>query len=125
MVTRAEPAPGEYSRAVVAEIQQVMASARMSANRLGPLIGRSNNYVSMRLRNESSFTLTDIEEIGKVLSFDPAEFLGSIKEPEAPRVTYMHRGIDLMSIPLEHLKGAASTMEDSVHLTTGFRADMP
>jgi hypothetical protein len=123
MVKRAEPAPGEYSRAVVAELQAMMTKAGMSLNRLAALSGRSANYISIRMRNIASFTLTDIEEIGKVLDFNAAIFLGSVKVPNLAPVSVMHNGIDLMTVDLSKLKFAASMMEDSSHLETGYVPD--
>jgi transcriptional regulator with XRE-family HTH domain len=47
----------------------------MSGNKLAEAIGRSQNYVAIRLRKESSFTLTDIESIAQALGVSPRSLL--------------------------------------------------
>jgi cyanate lyase len=75
---RLESTPGPYARAVASVINQLIQSRNISMNGLSQLVGKSNNYVGMRLRHQASFTLTDIEDIGRVLGFDPREFLTGI-----------------------------------------------
>jgi hypothetical protein len=81
---RPEPPPGPYAKAVASAINQLIRSRYLSMNSLAKLIGRSNNYVGMRLRHEVSFTLSDIEDIGKVLGFHPGEFLASVDDQHEP-----------------------------------------
>jgi hypothetical protein len=38
----------------------------------------STNYIAERLRDEKSFTLSDIEELGGVFGFEPAAFLAGV-----------------------------------------------
>jgi cyanate lyase len=76
---RGEPAPGPYAQAVASAISEIIYSRHISMNGLSRLIGRSNNYVGMRLRHQASFTLTDIEDIGQALGFEPREFLANVQ----------------------------------------------
>lgn len=47
---------------VAAEMRALMAVRRVSANVIAPKIGRSQSYVSQRLRGERPFTLDEVEE---------------------------------------------------------------
>jgi len=65
-----EPEPGAFARAVSDEIRHAMTSHRKSGAQIAALIGRSQSYVSKRLRNEASFTANDVEAICRVLQED-------------------------------------------------------
>jgi cyanate lyase len=71
--------PGPYAKAVASAIDELIQSRHISVNELSKLIGRSNNYVGMRLRHQASFTLTGIEDIGQALGFEPREFLANVQ----------------------------------------------
>jgi transcriptional regulator with XRE-family HTH domain len=117
MSSNSEPTPGVYSRAVVEALKALMGEAQLSGSSLAKKTGKSNNYVATRMRNEKSFTLHDIADIGKVMGFDPAAFLGAVKVVETTgRVTYLFQGIDLTTVPIDYLLGAASRMADTEHL---------
>lgn len=58
-------------RAVSAHIRAHLGAQRMSGKTLASRIGKSQNYVATRLRDELPFTLDDIEDIVRVLEPDP------------------------------------------------------
>jgi len=65
-----EPAPGVFARAVSEEVRLALARHRMSGAQLAVKIGRSQSYMSKRLRGESSFSANDIDAICRVLDVD-------------------------------------------------------
>ena len=62
------PDPGRLSRAVSAEIRAELARQRVTVVELAARIGRSQNYLSKRLRDESALTIDDVEAICRALS---------------------------------------------------------
>ena len=52
-----------------------MARQRISGVQLAKMTGKSQSYMSKRLRNEMSFTANDIDEICEVLKEDLFELL--------------------------------------------------
>lgn len=56
-----------FARCVSAHVRAQLGAQRMSGNTLATRIGKSQNYVATRLRDELPFTLDDIEEIVAVL----------------------------------------------------------
>lgn len=50
-----------------------MGRHRISGNQLAALTGVSQNYIASRLRDESPFTVNDIENICKALNEDPGQ----------------------------------------------------
>ena len=70
-----QPTPGLLSRAVSAEIRQSMARQRISGTELARMTGRSQGYISKRLRDESSFTANDVEDIVTALGEDLLAFV--------------------------------------------------
>ena len=70
MPSGSEPEPGRFARAVSDEIRIAMARQRISGSQLAVMIGRSQSYVSKRLRNEAAFTANDVEAICQVLQED-------------------------------------------------------
>jgi len=70
-----QPEPGPFARAVSAEIRSAMARQRMSGAQLAAKTDRSQSYISKRLRDESSFTANDVEDICEVLGEDLFELL--------------------------------------------------
>jgi transcriptional regulator with XRE-family HTH domain len=44
--------------------------------------------------------------------------VGESQTKRVAPVTQIHRGVDLLTVPLDFSRGAASTMKDSEHLTT-------
>lgn len=71
-----EPVPGAFAVAVSLEVNHLLTDRRVSGAQLAALIGRSQSYMSKRLRGESSFTANDIETICRVLDTD---LLGLLK----------------------------------------------
>ncbi|WP_324644202.1 helix-turn-helix transcriptional regulator [Pseudarthrobacter sp. LT1] len=65
-----EPEPGAFARAVAEEIRLALTRHRISGAQLAVMIGRSQSYVSKRLRSESSFTANDVEAICRELNED-------------------------------------------------------
>lgn len=65
-----EPEPGAFARAVSDEIRLALARRRVSGSQIAEKIGRSQSYVSKRLRNDASFTANDVELICRVLHED-------------------------------------------------------
>lgn len=51
-----------------------MAERRMTAQALAEAAGLSRSYLGKRLRDESSFTVNDIEAICEALDFELSEF---------------------------------------------------
>ena len=71
MVTRvplgSQPSPGPLARAVSAQVRALMAEHLITAQDLAKKAGLSRSYLGKRLRNESSFTVNDIEAICEAL----------------------------------------------------------
>lgn len=70
-----QPAPGPFACAVSAEIRSAMARQRMSGSALAKKTGRSQSYLSKRLRDEVSLSANDVEDICEVLGEDLFELL--------------------------------------------------
>lgn len=81
MAGKTEPLPGEYAKAVVDALRDVMDNDRIRVVKLAEMTGRSNNYMARRFRKECAFTLTDIEDICTALELDPADLLGNVVLP--------------------------------------------
>lgn len=64
------PVPGPFSRAVSEEIRSAMGRRQVSGAELARATGRSQSYLSKRLRAEAQFTANDIEDICRVLKED-------------------------------------------------------
>lgn len=75
MPSGTQPAPGAFARAVSDEIRLTMARHRVSGAQVAVMIGRSQSYLSKRLRNEASFTANDCEDICRELDEDLLELL--------------------------------------------------
>ena len=65
-----EPRPGPFALAFAAEVRSLLARHRMSGAQLAKLTGRSQSYMSKRLRGESSFTANDAEAICRAMDLD-------------------------------------------------------
>lgn len=63
-----EPSP--FARAFSSRVRVVMAQQRVTAQELATRVGVSRSYMGKRLRDEASFTLTDVEAISKALGMD-------------------------------------------------------
>lgn len=70
MPSGSEPSPGAFALAFAAEVRAVLARRQVSGAQLAKLTGRSQSYVSKRLRGEASFTANDAEAICRVLGLD-------------------------------------------------------
>lgn len=70
-----QPKPGAFARAVSAQIRSAMAVRQISGAQLASKTGRSQSYISKRLRGDSSFTANDVEDICEALGVDLLELL--------------------------------------------------
>lgn len=70
-----EPEPGPFAVSVSHEVRHLLTDRRVSGAQLAGRIGRSQSYMSKRLRGEASFTTTDLETICRVLQKDLLELL--------------------------------------------------
>lgn len=70
-----EPEPGAFARAVSDEVRHAMTHHRKSGAQLAVMIGRSQSYVSTRLRNVASFSANDVEAICAALDEDLLKLL--------------------------------------------------
>lgn len=75
MPTGSQPKPGPFASAVSDEIRLAMTRRRINGVQLAVKVGRSQAYISTRLRNEMSFTVHDIETICEALGEDPLRLL--------------------------------------------------
>jgi transcriptional regulator with XRE-family HTH domain len=71
------PESGALARAVSSEVRAAMGRHRISGMQLANLTGVSQNYIASRLRDESPFTVNDIENICKALGEDPGPLWAS------------------------------------------------
>lgn len=69
-----------WAREVARAVERLLDARGISDRQIASQIGRSQNYVSIRLRGESSFSLTDIEDIADALGFDAGSFLAGVSE---------------------------------------------
>ncbi len=70
-----QPKPGPFARAVSNEIRHALTDRRTSGAQLAAMTGRSQSYISKRLRNEAAFTANDCEDICRVLEEDLLQLL--------------------------------------------------
>lgn len=66
---------GRFARAVSAEIRATMARQRINGVGLAARAGMSRDYLGKRLRDETPFTLNDIEAICSALGEDLLDFM--------------------------------------------------
>jgi len=71
------PESGLLARAVSAEVRAAMGRHRISGMQLAERTKVSQNYIASRLRDESPFTVNDIENICKALGEDPGQLWAS------------------------------------------------
>lgn len=62
--------PSAFAKAFSSRVRVVMAQQRVTAQALASEIGVSRSYMGKRLRDEASFTLTDVEAISKALGME-------------------------------------------------------
>jgi transcriptional regulator with XRE-family HTH domain len=60
---------------IAAEIRQAMARRMVTGAQIARDTGRSQSYISKRLRAEASFTANDVEDICRVLGEDLEQLL--------------------------------------------------
>jgi transcriptional regulator with XRE-family HTH domain len=65
-----EPEPGKFALAFAAEVRALIGRKNVSGADLARLTGRSQSYVSKRLRGEAAFTANDAEAISAALRVD-------------------------------------------------------
>jgi transcriptional regulator with XRE-family HTH domain len=70
-----EPEPGKFARAFSEQVRISMAQHRVTGSDLARMTGRSQSYISKRLRDEASFSANDCEVICEVLHEDMLEFV--------------------------------------------------
>lgn len=70
MPTGKQPESGPFARAISAEFRASMARQRISGPQLAEMSGRSQSYLSKRLRDEVPFTANDMEAICAALGED-------------------------------------------------------
>lgn len=70
-----ESEPTAFSKAVTAAIRRLKADRRASNADIAAKTTLSANYIAERLRDEKSFTLSDMEELGDFFGFEPGAFL--------------------------------------------------
>lgn len=70
MPSGSQPSPGLFARAISAEVRSVMARRQVSGAQLARLTGRSQTYLSERLREDRQFTANDVEDICRALKVD-------------------------------------------------------
>lgn len=64
------PKPGPFASAISGEIRSVMARKQVSGAQLATRVGRSQSYISKRLRADAAFSANDVEDICRVLEED-------------------------------------------------------
>lgn len=62
--------PGPFACAISSQVRMAMAEHRVSGAKLAAMIGRSQSYMSTRLRNEGAFSADDVEAICNALGED-------------------------------------------------------
>lgn len=62
--------PGPFARAVSDQIRHALTDHRVSGAALARMIGRSQSYMSTRLRNLAAFSADDVEAICEALGED-------------------------------------------------------
>jgi len=60
-------------------IQRVIDERGLTLRKAAERVGRSHNWLGMKLRGQSTLTLDDLEEIGAGLGFDPEELVRSTR----------------------------------------------
>lgn len=70
MPPKVQPQPGPFARAVSDQIRHALTDHRVSGAQLARMIGRSQSYMSTRLRNIGAFTADDVEAICDALGED-------------------------------------------------------
>lgn len=75
MPSAPQPKPGYFARAISDEIRLAMARRRITGSQLATMTGRSQSYISKRLRNEASMTANDVETICEALGEDLFDLL--------------------------------------------------
>lgn len=79
-----QPKSGPFARAISAELRAAMARQRVSSPQLAEMSGRSQSYISKRLRDEVAFTANDIEEIRTALGEDLLRILHAAVKASYP-----------------------------------------
>lgn len=70
-----EPEPGKFARAFSEQVRVSMAKHRVSGADLARMTGKSQSYISKRLRDDACFNANDCEAICEVLGEDMLEFI--------------------------------------------------
>lgn len=78
MPSGSQPEPGPLARAVSAQVKVLMVEHSITAQDLAKKARLSRSYLGKRLRNESSFTVNDIEAICDALDVDLEYFSNEV-----------------------------------------------
>ena len=78
MATKPQESAGDLSRAMSAEIRAEMGSQRVTGQELAGKIGKSQNYLSKRLRDEVSLSVNDTEAIASALRIPYSVFMDRV-----------------------------------------------
>jgi transcriptional regulator with XRE-family HTH domain len=78
MPSGSQPLPGPLAKAVSAQVRTLMAEHRITAQALAEKAGLSRSYLGKRLRDESSLTVNDIENICAALGVDLEVFSAEV-----------------------------------------------
>jgi len=70
MPSGSQPEPGPFAVAIAAEVRSAMARHMMTGAELARQTGRSQSYMSKRLRGEAILSPNDVDEICQVLGED-------------------------------------------------------
>ena len=95
-----------FARCVSAEVRAQMAAVRITARDLAGRVGFSQNYLSIRLRDERPFTLDDLPRVIEALGYD-----GEVHEFIAD-ATKRHTDNVWATVPSERDSSAAPSVID-------------
>lgn len=70
-----QPEPGAFAIAIAAEIRAALERRDSSGAQLARDTGRSQSYISKRLRGDSAFTANDVADICEALGEDLEQLL--------------------------------------------------
>jgi transcriptional regulator with XRE-family HTH domain len=117
---KAESEPSPFSRAVAEGLKARIKEEDISQAAAARKAGMSSSYLNERLLLKKSFTLSDIEALGRALHFEPARFLIDVDdEPFPENVAYINvvpalEDDDLRTAELDPEKIAATKDESSI-----------
>lgn len=69
-----------WAREVTRAVERLLDARGISDRQIATMIGRSQNYVSIRLRGEAPLSISDIEDIADALGINAGSFLAGVSE---------------------------------------------